>query len=56
MPVVPIARGRKGQRLQQPPPAEPFALMAAATMHQAGHLAPEAEGPQEVIPFGKEPA
>jgi hypothetical protein len=55
MPVVPIAKGRKGQRPVQPPPAEPFAMMAAAAMHQAGRLAPEAEALPPQL-GGKEPA
>jgi hypothetical protein len=57
MPVVPITKGRKGAgRPPTVPPAEPFALMAAAAMHQAGRLAPEAEGPQGVMASGKESA
>lgn len=50
MPIVPISKGRRGgERTQAPPLAEPFALMAAAAMHQAGRLAPEAEGQQGVL-------
>jgi len=56
MPVVPIskARGQKAAMSKVPPPAEPFALMAAALMHQERHLVPEGE----LLPQlgGKEPA
>jgi hypothetical protein len=43
MPVVPITSARNAPRppgISQavPPPAEPFALMAAATMHSEGRL------------------
>ena len=57
MPVVPIAKGRKGAHQPQatPPPSEPFALMAAAAMHQAGRLAPEAEALPAQL-GGKDPA
>lgn len=51
MPVVPISSApqRKGKpRLQdiRPPPAEPFALMAAAQMHSEGRLIPSSELPE----------
>lgn len=45
MPVVPISQGPKGKRTSMTPPArpvpEPFALMAAAQMHQEGRLIPD---------------
>lgn len=45
MPVVPISKGRGGKATAmsppKAPPPEPFALMAAATMHQEGRLVPE---------------
>ncbi len=50
MPVVPMPSrppSRRGpQRLQdtRPPPSTPFALMAAAQMHQEGHLIPNDDG------------
>ena len=52
MPVVPITaqRATKGpQSLAdlRKPPDEPFALMAAATMHAEGRLLPNAEPPTD---------
>lgn len=40
MPVVPITAQRTGRDQGRPiaPPAEPFALMAAAQMHSEGRL------------------
>lgn len=58
MPVVPISRGRKGRR-SVAPPAEPFALMAAAAMHEAGRLGPEPDAEGGALSpqlGGKEPA
>lgn len=58
MPVVPISKGKGGKATAMTPPRtpvpEPFALMAAATMHAEGRLAPEGGGlPPQLS--GKEP-
>ena len=59
MPVVPItaatsrfaAAQAKGKVPQGPPPAEPFALMAAAQMHAEGRLlASEPSGKNALAP------
>ncbi len=38
MPVVPITSATPAKRIAPAPPAEPFALMAAAQMHTEGRL------------------
>lgn len=52
MPVVPMPTPpprKGGRRIQdtRPPPSEPFALMAAAQMHQEGRLIPSTELPPQ---------
>jgi hypothetical protein len=54
MPVVPISKVRKPTPQRPPAPAEPFALMAAAQMHQEGRLASEADALPPQL-GGKEP-
>lgn len=44
MPVVPITSADRAKRPSREPPAEPFALMAAAQMHSEGRLV---ENPNE---------
>lgn len=49
MPVVPFTLGPKTKSgcTLPPPPAEPFALMAAATMHAEGRLIKPEDKPSE---------
>jgi hypothetical protein len=50
MPIVPFTQApAKPPGLQglRPPPDEPFALMAAATMHNEGRLLPNADPPTD---------
>lgn len=60
MPVVPISSGPKGKRTAMTPLArpvpEPFALMAAAQMHQEGRLIPSDGGDLPPQLGGKDPS